>query len=991
VFTLAGRSPYDGVAFRVTAPFESCDTLSTEVPSSWSEEACEALAELCFAQDCVPARRVAVPEDDVPRFLWRHGPDPADDPDAPRAPEDSATQVFDRIAGALAYQGWKSGAFDAADDAAAFHDELRHMLCRQMVAFEPTVWSDAGLRWAYGIGAAPDGWAVDYRTGAARLAIADDIPPHGAAVVSGPDDARDRDAFAAWREESSALARGLETAIDVSRIAAVGALEPALRIGETAANEARGRGTGCSGRTLALDCRRADAADFVALRARQMHRAALAAAGAHLATRHLETLVQVSSGRGRRGYDPARNPALRLAMIAAREAGIPEDWIERTLRLARQGRALPDLPPSPEAAGDGADPLTRHLVRVTDPAMDGSDAALLDAIALAAWLAPGTGAMFASAAEGWHGCAADGPIAAAACDGGYAFLPGTVCGRASVNLLAFRRPDATFAVAEFAHAVRLAAIALDLSLAMTAQPTRALAEGTWRYRPIGITLANLGPWLVSSGQGYDSDGGRALAAAAVALAGAEATATSAEMAAELGAFPRFAANREPMLRAIANRVRAAGGERFFYDGLARPPAALDHAACPDPALAEAALAAWRRAHDLAEAHGLRNAHLTLIAPQRTSERIMGCDAFGVDPDPGLVKYVRLPGGGFRKAVSRNLALGLAALGYQAGEIEDILDHVAGRGSLDGAPAINRARLKAHGFTEAALQSIDGALESALDIRHAFNRWTLGDEFCTRVLGLSQTQLDDYGFDMLKALGFAESEIAAANAWCCGAMTVAGAPHLHPSDVAVFDTARPHGPDGRAVAARAVIRMMAAVEPYLTGAVGKRIALPAEASVADCAETFAEAFRLGLKGIALERESVPIPIAASDADGRRAADAPRIGHAAERAGQNSGRDRFLVIDGGERPAQAPVQAPQPTASASASALALVPSQPPQAIAIAMTARTLAQGALAVEAEHHPETCRTEPTASCPSCGNFALLRTEAGVKCGICGAVRGCRV
>jgi hypothetical protein len=208
---------------------------------------------------------------------------------------------------------------------------------------------------------------------------------------------------------------------------------------------------------------------------------------------------------------------------------------------------------------------------------------------------------------------------------------------------------------------------------------------------------------------------------------------------------------------------------------------------------------------------------------------------------------------------------------------------------------------------------------------------------------------------------------------------------------VFDTARPHGPEGRAVEPHALIRMMAAIEPFLTGGVEKRISLPAEATIADCASAFGEAFQLGLKGIAIERECVPIPIAALNVESRSAPDGLHAGHAAERGGASSGRGRFLVIEGGERPAQAPVQAPQPTASAGASALALVPSRPPQALAIAMTARTLAQGALAVEAEHHHETCRTDSTACCPSCGNFAPLRTEAGVKCGICGAVRGCRV
>ncbi len=996
-FTIAGRSPYDGTEFRVAARDDEVDAPGIEVPVAWSAESCEALAELCFTVPCVPRATVAVPEADVPGWLWRRRPERS--AAEPLDPEHDARQVFDRIAGAWTYQGWKGGAFDSEEDAAAFHDEICHLLCQRMISPEPAAWRATGLRWAYGVGGARGGWIVDDRSGELRRAEARDLPPHGAAIVRTPRGGAAVDGvLAPWREESLVLAEGLDTAIDVSALAGEGKLIAALGIGDAVA---RAIGEGASrARTIVLDAAHPDAPQFAARRMRAAGREAMTATGAHIARRHLAALAAACHGRGRKAFDPARNPSLRLALIAAREAGVPEDWVERALRLAHQGRALPELPALDETVAEEESGIAaeRQVLRISGEV----EGPAVDHLALAAWMGPGSGALFADTADAWNPCPADGRIAAMAADGGYVFLDGTACPRAAVNLLAFRHPDGSFDAPALADAVRLLVVALDSSLAITAQPTPGLADGVWRTRPIGISIANLAPLLLAHAEGYNSAGGRALAAAVAALVGGAANCASAEMAGELGAFPRFADNREAVLRVIANHARAAAGARDGYEALPCPPVALDAADCPDPALAEAARLAWQRAATLAAAHGVRHAQTTLVAPLGASERILGCAACGIDPLPATITYERLPGAGFRKGVSREALAALASLGYDETQVAGFVAHAVGRNTLVGAPAIDHRALRERGFTEAALQALEGALANALDIRFVFNRWTLGAEFCTRVLGFSLAELDDYGFDMLAGLGFSESEIAAANAWCCGASCFEGAPGLDAEHLGVFDGPRRQGGGKRALTTMAQLRMMAAVQPYVSGGVGRALALPAEATIEDCAAAVGAARQLGLKGLMVAREGAAIAVPADvpqlivrrlhepstppdrrfGPPGRSAAAPPSL------------RERLTVIEGGEHPSSAP----QPTAQAGGTAMAIARGTAgwnalapnvlgrSQALAIALTARDMAAAA---NEEHH-ETCRTDRAdARCQDCGSFALLRTEAGAKCGICGAVHRC--
>ncbi|HET6520338.1 MAG TPA: vitamin B12-dependent ribonucleotide reductase, partial [Geminicoccaceae bacterium] len=415
------------------------------------------------------------------------------------------------------------------------------------------------------------------------------------------------------------------------------------------------------------------------------------------------------------------------------------------------------------------------------------------------------------------------------------------------------------------HACRLWTMVLEISVTMAQYPSRRIAELSYRYRTLGLGYANLGGLLMAMGLPYDGDAGRGLCAALTALMTGEAYAVSAEMAGELGPFPGFAPNRAAMLRVVRNHRRAARGERSGYEALSVQPVPLDAAACPEPAVAEAARAAWDRALALGERHGYRNAQVSVIAPTGTIGLVMDCDTTGIEPDFALVKFKKLAGGGYFKIINRMVPRALRALGYDAGQIDEIVRYAVGHGTLRGAPGIDHAALAAKGFTPEALERLERALPSAFDIKYAFNQYTLGEAFCREALGLTDAELGDLGFDMLQWLGFPRERIEAANVFCCGAMTVEGAPHLRLEHLPVFDCANVCGRRGtRALSTGSHIRMMAAAQPFISGAISKTINMPAAASVEDCKMAYFEAWRLGLKAMALYRDGSKLsqPLASS---------------------------------------------------------------------------------------------------------------------------------
>ncbi len=480
---------------------------------------------------------------------------------------------------------------------------------------------------------------------------------------------------------------------------------------------------------------------------------------------------------------------------------------------------------------------------------------LWEKISHAAWASADPGLHFNTTMNDWHTSPAAGPIRASNPCSEYMFLDDTACNLASLNLLQFKdQATKRIDIADYEHAVRLWTVVLEVSVMMAQFPSRQIAERSYEYRTLGLGYANIGGLLMSSGIPYDSDEGRAIAGALTAIMTGVSYATSAEMAGELGPFPGFAPNRENMLRVIRNHRRAAHGLSDGYEGLSVNPVALIHADCTDQDLVAHATAAWDKALELGEKHGYRNAQTTVIAPTGTIGLVMDCDTTGIEPDFALVKFKKLAGGGYFKIINRAVPDALRSLGYSESQIAEIEAYAVGHGNLNQAPAINPSTLKAKGFTDEKIDAVNSALKSAFDIKFVFNQWTLGADFLKGTLKVSDEQLSDISFNLLEHLGFAKKDIEAANVHVCGAMTLESAPFLKNEHLPVFDCANPCGKIGkRYLSVESHIRMMAAAQPFISGAISKTINMPNDATVEDCGSAYMLSWKLALKANALYRD------------------------------------------------------------------------------------------------------------------------------------------
>jgi ribonucleoside-diphosphate reductase alpha chain len=473
---------------------------------------------------------------------------------------------------------------------------------------------------------------------------------------------------------------------------------------------------------------------------------------------------------------------------------------------------------------------------------------LWDKIAVAAWQCADPGVQFDTTINDWHTCPESGRINASNPCSEYMFLDDTACNLASLNLMRFRHDNGSFNIDSFTHAVRLWTVALEISVLMAQFPSKEIAQLSYEFRTLGLGYANLGAMLMAAGYSYDSKEGRALCAAITAVMTGVAYATSAEMAEELGVFPGFEQNADAMMRVMRNHRRAAYGLADGYEKLHLTPVPLLARECPDQDLVAAARMAWDNAVELGMRYGYRNAQTTVIAPTGTIGLVMDCDTTGIEPDFALVKFKKLAGGGYFKIINQTVPEALRKLGYMPDQIEAIVTYAVGHGSLADAPAINHVALKAKGFTDEAIEKIEQGLASAFEVGFAFNKWTLGEEFIAQTLKL------DADADLLSALGFSKADIEAANTWCCGAMTLEGAPGLKPEHLPVFDCANPCGRIGkRYLSAESHIRMMAAAQPFISGAISKTINMHNSASIDDCKEAYLLSWSLGLKANALYRD------------------------------------------------------------------------------------------------------------------------------------------
>ncbi len=908
-------SAYDGVAFvrrnseirnpDGTPVFVADDILA---PQAWSQVAVDVLAQKYFRKAGVPDRTEPVAEDGVPDWLQRRRPAEG----AEFGGERDVRQVFHRLAGAWTYWGWKGGYFSSEADARAYYDEMRAMLARQMAAPNSPQWFNTGLHWAYGLDRPAQGhYFVDPATGECRASdSAYERPqPHACFIQSVTDDlVNEGGIMDLWQREARLFKYGSGTGTNFSKLRGEGeplsgdgrssGLMSFLKIGDRAAGAIKSGGTTRrAAKMVTLDIDHPDIEEYIDWKVVEEQKVAALVAGSKACEKHLGRVIAAcapgGAGAGESDeaarFDPRRNQALRKAVAGAREAAIPESYIQRVIQFARQGFTAIDFRTydtdwDSEAYRTVAGQNSNNSVRLTDEFLravgdDGewkltqrTDGAvsrtlparsLMDRIAHAAWASADPGVQFDTTINDWHTCPAEGRIDASNPCSEYMFLDDTACNLASINLMAFRTEDGGFDVEGFRHTVRLWTVALEISESMAQFPARRIAERSWRYRPLGLGFANVGGLLMASGIAYDSDEGRATAGAIAALMTGVAYAASAEIAGELGPFEGYAANAGAMLRVIRNHRRAAHGDADGYEGLNTKPQPLDADACPFDGLAEAAREAWDAALDAGERHGYRNAQATVIAPTGTIGLVMDCDTTGIEPDFALVKFKKLAGGGYFKIINSLVPEALAALGYDEDRIEAIERYAVGRGTLKGAPAIGHEALAAKGFTPAMIDAVEAALPSAFDVRFVFNRWTLGEEACREALGLDDAQLESG--DLLGALGFSRVEIEAANLWCGGAMTVEDAPELRDEHLAVFDCANPCGRRGtRHLSTGSHIRMLGAVQPFISGAISKTVNMANGATVQDCIDAYLLSWRLGLKANALYRDGSKLsqPLAAS---------------------------------------------------------------------------------------------------------------------------------
>ena len=908
-FTKEGQSPYTGIEFhKATSEIKNPNGSivfrleNIDVPSQFSQVAADILAQKYFRKAGVPAALKKVEENGVPSWLWRSV---ADEKELAKIAEDrrygsemDARQVFDRLAGTWTYWGWKGKYFDTENDARAFHDELAYMLATQRVAPNSPQWFNTGLFWAYGIDGPSQGhFYVDWKTGElTRSKSSYEHPqPHACFIQSVADDlVNEGGIMDLWVREARLFKYGSGTGSNFSQLRGQGeklsgggkssGLMSFLKIGDRAAGAIKSGGTTRrAAKMVVVDIDHPDIEAYIDWKVHEEQKVAALVTGSKIVKKHLTAIMKACVNcEADNGdcFDPNKNPALKREIRAAKKDQVPENYIQRVIQFARQGfRDMEfdtyDTDWDSEAyltvSGQNSnnsvslkDEFLRavendgdwNLIRRTDGKVHKTVRArdLWDRISYAAWASADPGVHFNTTMNDWHTSPAEGPIRASNPCSEYMFLDDTACNLASINLLTYRNSDGSYDLEAYEHSVRLWTIVLEISVMMAQFPSKEIAKRSYEYRTLGLGYANIGGLLMTSGIPYDSDKGRAICGALTAIMTGVAYATSAEMAKELGAFKGYKPNKDNMLRVIRNHRRAAYGETTGYEGLSVNPVALIAKDCPDPKMIERARKAWDKALELGKLYGYRNAQATVVAPTGTIGLVMDCDTTGIEPDFALVKFKKLAGGGYFKIINRAVPEALRTLGYSESQIAEIEAYAVGHGNINQAPAINPTTLKAKGFTDEKIETLNEAMKSAFDIKFVFNKWTLGEDFCKNVLNFTEEQLDDVSFEMLPALGFSKKDIEAANLHVCGAMTLEGAPHLKQEHYPVFDCANACGKIGkRYLSVESHIRMMAAAQPFISGAISKTINMPNDATVEDCANAYMLSWKLALKANALYRD------------------------------------------------------------------------------------------------------------------------------------------
>ncbi len=835
VFTTPGSDPleevmYDRRVSRITNTDGSTvfEMEGAEVPADWSQVATDIVVSKYF-------RKAGVPQYD------EQGNPVLDEKGEPvTGPERSVRQVVRRLAGCWRHWGETYGYFETSQDAQAFEDELSYMLVHQMAAPNSPQWFNTGLNTAYGItGPAQGHYYVEPKTGVVKKS--EDAythpQPHACFIQSVEDDmVNEGGIMDLWIREARLFKFGSGTGTNFSSLR--GADEPLsgggrssglmsfLKIGDRAAGAIKSGGTTRrAAKMVCLDLDHPDIEEFINWKVNEEKKVAALVNAGYDSDFNGEAYLTVS---GQNSNNSVRVPH-GFFQAVEKDGDWNLFWRTELKKAKKENR----------------EPKPSKMLKAR---------ALWDQISYAAWACADPGLQYDTTINDWHTCPTDGRINASNPCSEYMFLDNTACNLASLNLLKFYDEERReFKIERYRHAIRLWTIVLEISVLMAQFPSYEIAELSYKFRTLGLGYANLGALLMRMGIPYDSEEGRALCGALTAILTGESYAASAEMSKHLGSFPGFAPNRDHMLRVMRNHRRAAYDAPLKeYEGLHVPPVGIDQEVCPSEFL-DAAKECWDRALAEGEQHGYRNAQTTVIAPTGTIGLLMDCDTTGVEPDFALVKFKKLAGGGYMKIANQSVAPALHALGYSDTEVRDIMRYVMGTLSLEGVPHVNRQSLKEKGFNDYDIANIEKKLPTVFEIGFVFNRWTLGDDTLKR-LGFSDAEINDASLSVLHKLGFTPQEIEEANVAICGHMTVEGAPLLKKEHLPVFDCASKCGKLGkRYIAAEGHIRMMAASQPFISGAISKTINLPNEATVEDIKNAYFLSWKLALKANALYRD------------------------------------------------------------------------------------------------------------------------------------------
>ncbi|MDR2313555.1 MAG: adenosylcobalamin-dependent ribonucleoside-diphosphate reductase [Spirochaetaceae bacterium] len=864
------------------------------VPVFWSQIASDILAQKYF-------RKAGVPGDK--RYLWRDwaGSQGPDDPGGvlpDDGAEHDARQVFHRLAYTWISWGRENGFFDSPQDERAFYDETCYMLARQMGAPNSPQWFNTGLYAVYGIdGPAQGHYYTDPATGETKKSgSAYKRPqPHACFILSIEDDlVNEGGIMDLVTREARLFKYGSGTGSNFSRLrgsdeklsggGVSSGLLSFLKIGDRSASAIKSGGTTRrAAKMVTLDVDHPDVEKYINWKAEEEHKAASMVTGSLAIKKHLGALEKAAAsfrGPQKDAFTIEKNHELAEALRSALMDQIPLSYLYQLLRRIEQGDS-----PEPavfstawddEAYNTVSGQSSNNSLRVSDEFMkaleedknwdltgriSGGTVKTVRArdiwtlVARSAWQCADPGLQYHTTINDWHTCPGGGEIRASNPCSEYMFLDDTACNLASVNLLHFYdRARKSFNIRGYLHAIDIWTTILEISVVMAQFPAPKIAELSYQYRTLGLGYANLGSLLMVMGLAYDSEEGRAVAAALSAILTGEAYTQSARMAAALGPFSRYGENREAMLRVVRNHRRAAynaGPEE--YEALHTLPRPIDPAKCPAELL-EAARHAWDQALELGEARGFRNAQVSALAPTGTIGLLMDCDTTGIEPDFALVKFKKLAGGGYFKIINQSVPGALESLGYKKSEIDAITFYATGHKTLTGAPAINPGRLAEKGFTAEAIAAAEAAVANALSLEGVFNPWILGKNFVEKNLRVPESTWSLPGFSLLKHLGFSEQEIAEAEIHVCGTMGLEGAPGLKLKDLPVFDTATPSGKNGsRSIPWQAHVEMMAAVQPFISGAISKTINMPNTANYEDVKGAYTLAWKRGLKAVALYRD------------------------------------------------------------------------------------------------------------------------------------------